>query len=241
MSHKAASPPQMDGSIVFANLPSRKSTLAPPSEQDWTSASFRSTQVHNANSKSINSAVFAQLTAERPYILEWATPSPSKLPLPIEDGTIGPSESSTQTASRLVQPFLQGSLVWQTDRMTNRQTDHAIQLVIVGWVENSVSMRSHVVVPPHGMHCLWTRMNFRRLPRTPNFSQAFNAYQVAHFLLLLTRGMLLCWIHNMRVRHFSLTLWRWWWRWWLWWQLRWQQWWRWQLQQWRRWQQWWLR
>jgi len=31
-------------------------------------------------------------------------------------GFLGPPKSTTQTASRLVQPFLQGSLVWQTDR-----------------------------------------------------------------------------------------------------------------------------
>jgi len=39
--------------------------------------------------------------------------------------SFGPPESSTQMASWLVQPFLQGSLMWQTDRLT----DHATQLV----------------------------------------------------------------------------------------------------------------
>jgi len=38
-------------------------------------------------------------------------------------GPFSPPMSSTQTASRSVQPFLQGSLVWQTDRPTDRQTD----------------------------------------------------------------------------------------------------------------------
>ena len=33
-----------------------------------------------------------------------------------------PPESSTQTASRLVQPFLQGSILWQTDRQKDWQT-----------------------------------------------------------------------------------------------------------------------
>ena len=59
-----------------------------------------------------------------PYTSQWDAPSPpSKLPLPMGDmdphllhGSLGPPESSTQTASRSVQPFLQGSLVWQTDR-----------------------------------------------------------------------------------------------------------------------------
>jgi len=34
-------------------------------------------------------------------------------------GPLGPPKSSTQTASRSIQPFLQGSLVWQ-DRLTDR-------------------------------------------------------------------------------------------------------------------------
>ena len=33
-------------------------------------------------------------------------------------GSVGPPESTTQTASRSMQPFLLGSLVWQTDRQT---------------------------------------------------------------------------------------------------------------------------
>jgi len=38
--------------------------------------------------------------------------------------SLGPPESSTQTASRSVQLFLQGSLLWQTDsRQTDRPTD----------------------------------------------------------------------------------------------------------------------
>jgi len=40
-------------------------------------------------------------------------------------GSLGPPESLTQMASRSVQLFLQGSLVWQTDQLT----DHATRLV----------------------------------------------------------------------------------------------------------------
>jgi len=50
-------------------------------------------------------------------------PPKKKLPLPIGDldshvihGSLGSLESSTQTAPRSVQLFLQDSLVWQTDR-----------------------------------------------------------------------------------------------------------------------------
>jgi len=74
------------------------------------------------------------MTAECPDTLQWDAPFgrlnfPSKLPLPIGDlnlhlihSSLGPPESSTQTASRSVQPFLQCSLVWQTDQHTDRQT-----------------------------------------------------------------------------------------------------------------------
>jgi len=48
--------------------------------------------------------------------------------------SLGPFEPSTQTASRSVQPFLQGSLVlvWQTDGQTDRPTDHATRSVTIG-------------------------------------------------------------------------------------------------------------
>jgi len=82
-------------------------------------------QAHNPNGISIGLAVFVQMTAESHYTLQWDAPSPSKLPLLMGDldphlihGSLGSLESSTRAASRLVQPFLQGSLVWQTDRQT---------------------------------------------------------------------------------------------------------------------------
>jgi len=43
-------------------------------------------------------------------------------------GFLGPPDSTFQTASRSVQPFLQGSRSWQTDR----QTDHATPSVTIG-------------------------------------------------------------------------------------------------------------
>jgi len=58
--------------------------------------------------------------------------SPQNCPFPWGDldpnlihGSLGPPESSFQTASRSVQPFLYGLLVWQTDR----PTDHATRSV----------------------------------------------------------------------------------------------------------------
>jgi len=65
----------------------------------------------------------AQLTAEFPYTLQWAIPSPLKI-APSHEASrphliyvfLGPPEFSTQTASRSVQLFLQCSLL--TDRQT---------------------------------------------------------------------------------------------------------------------------
>jgi len=44
---------------------------------------------------------------------------------------LGPPESTSQTASQSVQPVLQGSRSWQTDRQTDRRTaDHATSSVM---------------------------------------------------------------------------------------------------------------
>jgi len=66
----------------------------------------------------IDSAVFAQQTAECPYTLQWDAPFPFKIApsrgrsnLHLIHGSLGATESSTQTASRSVQRFLHGSLV----------------------------------------------------------------------------------------------------------------------------------
>ena len=71
---------------------------------------------HNPNGISIGSAVFAQMTAECPYTLEWDAPfPPENCPFPGSPSKIctalGPPKFSTQTTSQSVQPFLQGSLV----------------------------------------------------------------------------------------------------------------------------------
>jgi len=81
----------------------------------------------NPNDITIGSSVLAQMSAECPYTLQWAIPPlpPQNCPFPwgnldphLIHGFLGLPESSTQTASWSVHPFLQGSLVWQTDRQT---------------------------------------------------------------------------------------------------------------------------
>jgi len=84
-------------------------------------------RAHNPNGVSIGS-VFTQLTAQGAYSLQWAALPPQNCPFPWGIWTsyntwfLGPPESSTQTASWSVQPFLQGSQLWQTNRPTDRQT-----------------------------------------------------------------------------------------------------------------------
>jgi len=87
-------------------------------------------RAHNPNGTSIGSAVFAQMTAECPYTLQWFACFRSKLPLHmlasgphVIRGSLGPPESWTQMATWSFQQFLRGSLVWQTDRATDRPTD----------------------------------------------------------------------------------------------------------------------
>jgi len=126
---------------------------------------LRPTRVHNPNGKSIGSALFAQLTAESAYTLQWAPlstriapshggsgPPSNMIPWahgrPKPNGTsIGSAvfaqvtaecpytlqwfarfslKTSTQTATRSLQPFLQGSLVWLTDIPTDRRQCYSI-------------------------------------------------------------------------------------------------------------------
>jgi len=65
--HKTPSPPQTDGSIVFARWrqsASHVGKLAPLFWRIWLNLCFlRPTRVHNPNGKSIGSAVFAGLTS----------------------------------------------------------------------------------------------------------------------------------------------------------------------------------
>jgi len=81
---------------------------------------------------SIGSAVSPQLTRDSAYTLQWSETCPPKLPLPhLIHGSCGwPIDSTTQTAYRLVHPFLYGSRLCPIDRHTNthRQTDHATSI-----------------------------------------------------------------------------------------------------------------
>ena len=74
------------------------------------------TRVHILNGISIGSAVFAELTAEDSYTLQWAALSAQNCPFtwgiwtPSNTWFLGPN-AVHNTASRSVQPFLQGALL----------------------------------------------------------------------------------------------------------------------------------
>jgi len=70
---------------------------------------------HNPNDTSIGLAVFAQMTAECLYTLQWFDYFPSKFPLPmlvygppVIRGSLGPPKSGAQMTTWSFQPFLQG-------------------------------------------------------------------------------------------------------------------------------------
>jgi len=68
--------------------------------------------------------VFALTIAECPYTLQWDSPPPQHCPFHGGSGPSsniwfpGPTQVLNPKSSRSVQLFLQGSLVWQTDRQT---------------------------------------------------------------------------------------------------------------------------
>jgi len=108
ISHKVASPSHTDDAIVFTRLRRFASPSTP------TSCLVR-TRVHMPNGISIGSAVFAQLTAQRPYSLQWATPFPHKIASspegsgpPSNEWFLGPTRGHNQTGISIGSAVLQG-------------------------------------------------------------------------------------------------------------------------------------
>jgi len=124
-------------SIGDGNVSSHEGILAPPGEYDWTCASFgpleSTTKMPN---RSVQQCLHRWLRSV--LILYNGLPvSHSKLPLPmlacrrhVIRGSLGPPESWAQIATWSLQPFFQDSLVWQTDRATDRQTYQATGVIM---------------------------------------------------------------------------------------------------------------
>jgi len=113
-------------------------------------------RVQNPNGISIGSVGFAQLTADCPYTLQWAAPSPLKLPL-----TMGICPCLTCDSVCLPKNNPKGISIGssvfaglttvtdrQTDRQRDRSTDHVTRSVTIG----GIYIRSTVIRPKNG----WT-------------------------------------------------------------------------------------
>ena len=121
---KDASPPHTDGSVVFAMwrqcVPHLNTCFPGP------------TRVHNPNSISIGSAIFAQLTA----VLLYITTNPLKLSLPM--GYLNPpSNTWFLRPTRVFNPngisigwAVFAGLSFVTDRQTDKQTDRQTTLLV---------------------------------------------------------------------------------------------------------------
>ena len=119
--HKAASPPQTDSSVVFDRWRQCSLPLAHIGAT-WRirlNLCFRGpTQFHSPNGKLIGSAVFAQITAECPYILQWIL-FPRKI-APSHGGSGPPSwANSSSQPKRHLDRF--SRFCWA--HCCNRQTD----------------------------------------------------------------------------------------------------------------------
>jgi len=79
----------------------------------------------------------------RTWTVQSYSPGCANVHLHVTHAYLGSPESTTKTASRSVQPFLQGSRLWQTNRQTDRPTDrHATWSVTVGRIYvRSTAMR----------------------------------------------------------------------------------------------------
>ena len=152
--------------------------------------------VNMPNGISIGSAVFAQITTVSLYFT-MGCPASSKLSLPIARMWTpwrrwfpGPTQVLNLTASRSVQPFLQGSLVRQTDR----QTEHVTPCVTIGRIyvvlkltidklrEESRRWRFHFLSKP-GNEVASIIPSPRIFHSLTAFKRAYNVY--SRYLLLL--------------------------------------------------------
>ena len=117
--HKAASPPQTDSSIAYspggANVPSHEGTLVPPGAYDWTCAAFGPS---DSTTQTANRSVQPFLYSSRQCVVGHARAfSFSVITAPSHGwsgphliyASLGPSESTIQTASQSVEPFLHNS------------------------------------------------------------------------------------------------------------------------------------
>ena len=113
------------------NVSSHEGTLAPPSEYNWTCAPFSPLEsTRQTANRSVQPCLHRWLQSV-PILYNGLPVSSSKWPLftlasgPHNTWFIGPTRVRNVNGNLIVSAVLQGSLVWQTDRATDRPTDHA--------------------------------------------------------------------------------------------------------------------
>jgi len=95
-----------------------------PGEYDWTCASLGPPKPKRQLNWSVQRLLHSP--RQKVPISTMGFPFIQNCPFPwgsgphLIHGSLCPPETSVQTASRLVQPFLYGSIVWRTDRPTYR-------------------------------------------------------------------------------------------------------------------------
>jgi len=70
----------------------------------------------------------------RTWTVHLHSPCGVNVHLHLTHASLDPPESTSQTASGSVQPFLQASRWWQIDRQTDRQTDHVTSSAPIGCI-----------------------------------------------------------------------------------------------------------
>jgi len=136
------------GSAVFAQLTAGLPCALnePPSPQNFI---FPSEPITQTASRSVQPFCTAHRTSQ------WAAPSLQNYSFPrgiwtpsphLMHDSVGPLGSSTQTTSRSVQPFLKGRLLLQTNRLTDRRTDHATRSIAIGRICVYVVLRCGLII-----------------------------------------------------------------------------------------------
>jgi len=121
--HKAASPQHTDGSIVFA----RRRQCAPPSNRLYMvhgpTTYTQHLKLHLDRFSRLCTAHgrgYLYSTIGAPSLLPQNSPFASGISTLSNTWLFGPIQLTLQTASRSIQPFLQGLRSWQTDTQTSR-------------------------------------------------------------------------------------------------------------------------
>jgi len=112
---------------------------------------FGSIRAHNPNGISIGSAIFAEMTTECPYTLQWDAPSPLKI-APSHGGSGLPSNTWSPWLTQVLNPngisTVFAGLTSVTDWQTDRPINHTTRSVTIG----HIYVRSTTMRPKNG----WT-------------------------------------------------------------------------------------